>query len=91
MNTLDAKKLGTALGLTGVLFYFGCILVMMIGGQSGTIWFVNSLLHGLDVTSVVQANIPIGQTIAGIVLTFGLGWLTGFMTGTIYNWGKRSK
>lgn len=86
MHTINSNKLGLALGATGVILYFACICLMFIAGQGGTTWFFNSILHGLDVSTVSQMNVPVGQTIAGIVLTFGIGWFTGFMTGLIYNW-----
>lgn len=86
MNTINSKKLGLALGSTGVLFYFGCMLLMLIGGKEGTTWFFNSILHGLDVTNATQMGVPAGQTVAGIIITFVLGWLAGNLIGTIYNW-----
>jgi len=88
MQTIKSNKLGLALGTSGVILYLGCICLMLIAGQDGTTWFFNSILHGLDVSTVSRMNVPIGQTIAGIVLTFGLGWITGFFTGTIYNWKR---
>lgn len=86
MNTINSKKLGLALGITGVIFYLGCMLLMLIAGKEGTIWFFNSILHGLDVTNVSRIGVPVGQTAAGILITFGLGSLGGYLTGTIYNW-----
>lgn len=85
MNKINSNKLGIALGITGVVLYFGCMLLMLIGGEAGTTWFFNSILHGLDVSDVSRMKVPIGQSIIGIILTFGLGWFTGFLTGTIYN------
>ena len=89
MQTINSKKLGLAIGATGVILYLACICLMLIAGQEGTIWFFNSLLHGLDVSSVSRMNVLFGQTIIGLILTFGLGWITGFLIGTFYNW-KRS-
>ena len=86
METINSNKFGIALGLTGVILYLACMCLMLIAGQGGTTWLFNSVLHGLDVSSVSRMSVPIGQTIAGIILTFGLGWVTGFLTGTIYNW-----
>lgn len=88
MHIINSNKLGLALGTTGVILYLGCMCLMLIAGQDGTTWFFNSILHGLDVSSVSRMNVPAGQSIAGIALTFGLGWITGFLTGTIYNWKK---
>lgn len=89
MQTINSNKLGLALGLTGVILYLACICLMLIAGQDGTIWFFNSVLHGLDVSSISRMNVLFGQTIVGLILTFGLGWITGFLIGTFYNW-KRS-
>jgi len=86
MNTINSNKLGLALGSTGVLFYLGCMLLMLIAGKEGTTWFFNSILHGLDVTSVAQMGVPVGQTVAGIIITFVLGWIGGYLVGTLYNW-----
>ncbi len=88
MHVINSKKLGLAMGISGVILYLACVFLMLIAGQDGTTWFFNSILHGLDVTSVSRANVPTGQTIAGIVLTFGLGWIIGLMTGAIYNWKR---
>jgi uncharacterized protein DUF5676 len=86
MHTINSVKLGLALGATGVVLYIGCMFLMLIAGQGGTTWFFNTIFHGLDVTTVSRMNVPATQSIAGIVLTFGLGWITGFLTGTFYNW-----
>ena len=88
MNTINSKKLGLALGTTGVILYLGCMLLMLVAGESGTIWFFNSVLHGLDVSEVSRMNVPGGQTVAGSLITFVLGWLGGYLTGTIYNWKR---
>jgi hypothetical protein len=89
MQTINSNRLGLALGLTGVILYLACMCLMLIAGKDGTIWFFNSILHGLDVSSVSRMSVPFGQTIVGIILTFGLGWVSGFLIGTFYNW-KRS-
>lgn len=89
MQTINSNKLGIALGLTGVILYLACMCLMLIAGKDGTIWFFNSILHGLDVSSVSRMNVLFSQSLAGIILTFGLGWVSGFLIGTFYNW-KRS-
>ena len=59
MNRLNVKKLGLAFGLTGTLLYFGCMIIMIIIGPKGTIWFFNSLLHGLDTTSIIMTDMSL--------------------------------
>lgn len=91
MKTINKNRLGLAIGITGVIFYIGCILLMWIAGASGTTWFFNSILHGLDVSSISQMHVPAGQTIAGMILTFILSWIAGYLIGTMYNWGDTAK
>lgn len=84
-TTINIKKLGLAFGLTGALLYLGCMLVMATVGYDNSIKFFNSLLHGLDVTSIVRKSVPIWEAGVGIVETFILGWLIGACIAGIYN------
>ena len=86
MNTfINVKKLGFAFGLTGVLLYLGCIVVMATVGHNGAVKFFNSLLHGLDTASIIRRNVPAAEAGLGIVETFILGWLIGACVGGFYN------
>jgi hypothetical protein len=91
MQKLSVKKLGLATGLTGALLYLGCMVLMTTVGHDGTVKFFNSLLHGLDVTSVVRMEIPLWEAGIGIVETFILGWLIGVCIGALYNWQINNK
>lgn len=77
MNRINVKKFGMAFGLTGALFYVGCILLMSTVGHEGTVKFFNSLLHGLDLTTVVRTDVPLWEAGIGIPETGILGWLAG--------------
>lgn len=85
MLTINVKKLGLAAGLTCALLYLGCIIVMATVGHDGTITFFNSLLHGLDVSSIIRMKIPLWEACMGIVETFILGWLVGATVAALYN------
>lgn len=85
MLKLNVKKMGLATGLTGALLYLGCMIVMTTVGHEGTVKFFNSLLHGLDVSSVIRMEIPLLEAGIGIVQIFILGWLTGACISAIYN------
>ena len=86
MNTkFEVKKMGLAFGLTGALLYLGCIIVMATVGHDNSIKFFNSLLHGLDVSSIIRMNVPLWEAGLGIVQTFILGWLIGACIGGFYN------
>lgn len=83
---LNVKKFSIASGIAAIVFYLGCILIMLILGQDGTTYFFNSLLHGLDVSSILQMSYPGSQIFMGIVFTFILGALAGFSIAKVYNW-----
>lgn len=85
MNRINVKKFGLACGLTGALLYLGCFLLMITVGHDGTVSFFNSLLHGLDVTSIVRMNVPLWEAVIGIVETFILAWLIGACVAGFYN------
>ena len=85
MNRLNVKKFGFAMGLTGALVYLGCMIVMATAGQEGSINFFNSLLHGLDSTSIIRMDVPVLEALLGIVQIFILGWLVGATIAAFYN------
>lgn len=91
MEKLSIKRLGLAVGSSGAILYVGCILLMITVGQEGTVKFFNSLLHGLDTSSIIRMNVPIWEAILGIVQTFILGWLIGALIASIYNFGLNPK
>jgi 2TM family of unknown function (DUF5676) len=85
MHRLNVKKLGFAVGLTGALIYLGCMIVMITAGQEGTIKFFNSLLHGLDATSIIRMDVSLLEAFFGVVQTFIIGWLVGASIAAFYN------
>tara|TARA_R110002124_G_scaffold83127_5_gene217826 strand:- start:426 stop:701 length:276 start_codon:yes stop_codon:yes gene_type:complete len=85
MYRLNVKKLGFALGLTGALIYLGCMIVMITAGQEGSITFFNSLLHGLDTTSIIRMDVSLLEAFFGVIQTFILFWLIGACIGAFYN------
>ena len=86
MNSpINAKKFGLAVGLTMALLYLGCAVVMATVGHDGTVKFFNSLLHGLDVSTIVRMNVSLGEAAIGIIETFVLGWLVGACIAAFYN------
>ena len=66
---------GFACGITRTLLYLGCIIVMAMVRHDGTVKFFNSLLHGMDVTSIVRVNVPFEEVVQGIAEIFIISWL----------------
>jgi hypothetical protein len=91
MNRINVKKLGFAFALTCTLIYLGCMIIMTTAGQEGTISFFNSLLHGLDTTSIIKMDVPLMEAFFGIVQTFILGWLIGACIAAFYNVQLKNK
>ena len=85
MTRIHIKRLGFACGITGVILYLGCIVLMATIGRNGTISFFNSLFHGMDVSSVIRMDVPAIEALMGIVQTFILGWLIGACVAAFYN------
>jgi hypothetical protein len=85
MDHINIKKFGFAFGITGALLYFGCALLMLLLGHDSTVKFFNTLLHGLDVSSIIRMNISAIEVLLGLIQTFILSWLIGACIAAIYN------
>ena len=91
MNHISIRKFGLAFGITGALLYFGCALTMLILGHDSTVKFFNTLIHGLDVSSIIRTDISAVEVVLGIVQTFILCWLIGASIAAIYNITSKTK
>lgn len=89
METIDVKRFGLAFGTMCALFYLGCVFVMAVVGREISISFFNSILHGIDVTSIIRMNMPVWEMIVGFIEIFILGWFAGAITASVYNLGFR--
>lgn len=85
MNHISIKKFGLAFGLTGALLYLGCMILMLTVGHTGTVKFFNSILHGLDVSTIVRMKVPLWEAGVGLIEIFILGWLVGACIAGFYN------
>lgn len=85
MNPIDVKRFGLAVGATVALLYFGCAFLMVVAGREATILFFNSLLHGIDINTIIRMDMPVWEATMGVVETFILGWLSGAAIAAIYN------
>ncbi|UGU14684.1 DUF5676 family membrane protein [Sinomicrobium kalidii] len=85
MDRINVKKFGFACGFTGTLFYTGCTFLMVTTGYEGTVRFINSLLHGIDVSAIIRMDISLWEAGIGLIETFVLGWLAGACIAIFYN------
>jgi hypothetical protein len=85
MNRIHIKSFGLATGVTAALLYLGCVMVMKLTGPELTKEFFNSLLHGIDVSTILRMDISITETVLGLLQIFMIAWLTGASIASIYN------
>jgi hypothetical protein len=85
MQHINIKKFALAWGVAGVVLYLGCIILMATVGHEGTVVFFNSLLHGLDTSTIIRMDVPWTEALIGLVETFILGWLFGALIAAVYN------
>lgn len=87
MILLSPKRLGFAFAATSALLYLGCVFVMLTVPQDAAIRFFNSVMHGVDVTSIVRWDMPWSEMTIGVLEVFILGWLVGATVAVLYNVG----
>ena len=85
MSRIHIKSFGLATGITAALLYLGCVMVMKLTGPEFSKQFFNSLLHGIDVSTILRMDISITETVLGLLQTFMIAWLTGASIASIYN------
>lgn len=71
------------------LSYVGCVFVMMTVPQDVAIRFFNSILHGVDVTTIMRWEMHWSEMIVGVLEIFIIGWLFGSIIAVFYNCGLK--
>ena len=87
MQKLSPVRFGVAVGASGALFYVACMIFMATAPMETVTWISNSLLHGVDIKSIMRESVPLSQSIVGILSTFVGGLIFGSLTARIYNFG----
>nr|WKN38628.1 DUF5676 family membrane protein [Tunicatimonas sp. TK19036] len=85
MERINIRKYALAWGVSGAVLYVGCIILMASVGREGTVLFFNSILHGLDTSTIIRMNVPLVEALIGLVEMFILGWLFGALIASVYN------
>lgn len=85
MNKLSIPRFGFAVGMACAIAYVGCVFVMLTVPQDVAIRFFNSLMHGVDVTTIMRWDMPWWETVLGVIEIFVLGWLFGALIAGCYN------
>ena len=84
MNKLDPWRTGAATAVTVAIVSIVCALAVYLLPE-GTVAFVNSWTHGLDLT-VLRTDRP--MTLGSILLGLFNASLTGFVIGALFAWTR---
>lgn len=90
MQKLSPLRLGIAFGVAGAVFYVGCMIFMRIAPNDSVVWLSNSVLHGVDIATIMRSEVPIAQSLTGICLTAIGGLIFGMLSACLYNVGLNS-
>ena len=85
MGAINVKRFGLAVGLTLLFLRLGCVIVVTATSREQAVAFFNTLLHGLDVSSILRTEMSAQEMIYGLIQIFILGWLAGASIAAIYN------
>lgn len=85
MTTINPVRTGFATALTVSLLYLACILVIMIMPKETAVAFYNSVLHGIDISTILMSSMSLPQLVFGLINMFIIGWLVGATFAAVYN------
>ncbi|MBN8670012.1 MAG: hypothetical protein J0L80_04960 [Chitinophagales bacterium] len=85
MNRIHIKALGLAFGLTALLIYSACIIVMQMTSPQIALSFFNHFFHGFQAGNLMHTHLCAGEIICGMIQTFIFAWLAGASVAAIYN------
>lgn len=85
MKQISIKKFALASGITGAIIYTSCFVLMSILPKETLIKLANLIFHGIDFSEDLRMNISISETLIGIVASFILWGIIGYLLAFIYN------
>jgi protein-S-isoprenylcysteine O-methyltransferase Ste14 len=77
MQRLNTKASGFAVGGGLALLYLASVFVIHTLPRHVAIYFLNSIVHGIDVTPILRWEMPWWEMVVGVLHVFILGWLFG--------------
>lgn len=86
MNYIKVTRFGLAVGIAATLYYFACALVFIIGGRDVSIQYLNSVLHGVDISPILKQSMTVTELCISLVEFFVITTLVGATIAAIYNW-----
>ncbi len=85
MKNISIRKFGISTGLVGALIYTACFLIVLVLGKGTLVTIANTLFHGIDFTNIMRMNIPVFESLIGIILSFFFWGTIGGLISFFYN------
>ncbi|MEK6974421.1 MAG: DUF5676 family membrane protein [Nanoarchaeota archaeon] len=82
---LNTKVVSFSLAIFSGIVYILCALFFAIVPQT-TLNLFKDMFHGIDITKITNAPVPLGSTIIGFIEIVVLLLIVGWLFATIYNY-----
>ena len=85
MENLNAKAMALSFGIVAALIYIVCWLFVAIFPLEAIIKVSNSMLHGIDVSSLAVKDTSFAESLLGFVIVVLGAMATGYVFAIAYN------
>jgi len=86
MEKLRPNVIALSLGMTIVVLYVICLVLVAIFPVGMLVPFTNSLIHSVDFSGMMFKSITMTGAIIGIISWFLIAAITGYVFAFVYNW-----
>lgn len=84
MDKLNVKRTSYSLAAVVGIVYLICAILIAIA-PTLTVNVFGALFHGIDITQIARTPVPLTSTILGLIEIVVMGYLIGWLYGTVYN------
>ena len=85
MEKLKPNVVALSLGVTAVILYVLCLVLVAILPLGMIAPFMNNLVHSVDFRGMMTNNITFAGSIIGIIAWFLIAAVTGYIFASVYN------
>jgi len=86
MENLNAKSIALSFGFVAALIYVVCWLFVAVFPLETIIKVSNSLMHGIDVSSIAAKDAGFAESLLGFVIVVLGSMAVGYIFAVSYNW-----
>lgn len=86
MQKLKPNVVALSLGITAVILYILCLVLVAILPVQAMVPLVNNLIHSVDFRGMMTDNITFAGSVIGIIAWFLIAAVSGYIFVFVYNW-----